>query len=57
MTKFKSTQLQDTLRTLQDALTDWDTIPDKNTSEMDEFKKRTQDLLKQLTEQMKALGL
>lgn len=55
--KGKGQQLQDTLLTLQDALSDWDKIPDKGDSEMDEFKKKTQELLRKLTEQIEALGL
>ncbi|MDZ4678568.1 MAG: hypothetical protein SGI74_13805 [Oligoflexia bacterium] len=50
-------QLKDTLRNLQDALNEWDKIPDNAESEMDKFRKKTQELVKRLNEQIKALGL
>jgi ElaB/YqjD/DUF883 family membrane-anchored ribosome-binding protein len=60
-TKSKESQadnkLEATIRDLQDALTQWDRIPDDAESEMDQFRRKTQELLKQLNEQIKALGL
>ncbi len=55
--KPKETQLKHTLLNLQEALTEWDKIPNDAESEMDKFRKKTQELVKKLNEQIKALGL
>ena len=53
----KTGPLQDTLRNLQDALSEWDQIPDGAESEIDRFRRKTRELLEQLNNQIKALDL
>ena len=50
-------QIQLTLVDLQKAMTEWDEIPEGADSEIEQFKKKTRDLIEQLNEQIRVLGL
>lgn len=52
----KVNPLQETIKTLQEALNDWDKIPDDAECEMDAFKRKTREILKRLNDQMKDLN-
>lgn len=52
-----STPIQNTLKDLQDALANWDKIPNDSVCELDQVKKKTCDLIKVISDQIKALDL
>jgi hypothetical protein len=53
----KGTLIQTTLDHLQDALTEWDGIPEGADSELEQLKKKTRELIAQLNEQIKFFDL
>ena len=55
--KENTENLRDTLKTLQEALETWNDIPDGAESEMEQFRKKTRDLVKQINRQIEILGL
>ena len=57
MKKQLATPLADTLKNLQEALVEWNSIPEDAESEMDAFCKKTRELVQKLNEQIKALEL
>jgi hypothetical protein len=50
-------QLKQTLTSLQEALGEWDNIPDDAECEMDAFKRKTREILRVLSDQIKELDL
>jgi uncharacterized protein YoxC len=57
MEKMKSTQLKETLKNLQNALEEFEHIPETATVEIDEFRQKTRDLLNRLNQQIEDLDL
>lgn len=62
MNKTKSTQLLTTISDLESALNQWDSIavtaqPEASEQKQTDIRKKTQELLKKLNEQIKELGL
>jgi hypothetical protein len=55
--KLPGIQIQLTLVDLQKAMTEWDGIPEGADSEIEQFKKKTRDLIHQLNEQIRVLDL
>ena len=53
----KSPQLQDTLLGLQKAFSEWESIPNQVGPEVEDIRKKTRELVKKLSEQIKALDL
>ena len=57
MEKIKSARLKEALENLQTALDEFEHIPDTVIPEVDEFRKKTRDLLSRLNQQMEDLEL
>ena len=55
--KLPGSQIQSTLVHLQKAMAEWDQIPEGADSEIEQFKKKTRDLIHQLNEQIRILDL
>ncbi len=47
-------QIQSTLVNLQQAMSDWDQIPEGEDSEIEQLKKKTRELIQKLNEQIKS---
>lgn len=53
----KSLPLQETIKSLEQAMGEWEAISSSVETEADEFRKKTKELIVKLNEQIKALDL